>query len=351
MRILILGGTGFYGPHLVEALLAAKHEVTLFNRNQRNPHLFPNLEKLKGDRDPDKGEGIKSLEGRTFDACVDSSGHYPRHVRATAEMLSKNGLKHYVFISSIGVHPMEVFNKLGLDESAPVSTIPDPAVETMGENQQNYGALKALCEQAAERAMPGKVTVIRPGLISGPGDWSDRFAYWPLRMDRGGEVLAPNCPDAPVQYIDVRDLADWTVRMVEQPRPGTYNATGPRHTLTWRAFLYGCLGATTSDARITWADERFLEGQGVVPWQELTLWVPSYGDNWAFLGVSIERAVRAGLTHRPLAVTAIDTINWFTRERPKDRPQRAGLKPEKEQQVLRAWHERNSGAASQPAAR
>ena len=351
MKILILGGTGFYGPHLVEALVAAKHDVTLFNRGQRNPQLFPNLEKLKGDRYPDKGDGLKSLEGRAFDACIDSSGHYPRHVRATAELLAKNGLKHYVFISSIGVHPMHVFNTLGLDETAPVSTLDDPAVETMGEKQENYGALKALCEQAAERAIPGKTTVIRPGLISGPGDGSDRFTYWPVRIDRGGEVLVPNCPESPVQFIDVRDLAEWTVRMVERPRFGTYNATGPRHTLTWRALLYGCLAATTSDAHFTWADEKFLEVQGVASWQELTLWVPSYGENWAFLGVSIEKALQAGLTHRPLAVTAIDAIKWFNNERPKDRPVRAGLKPEKEQQVLRAWHERKREATTAPAQR
>ena len=199
--------------------------------------------------------------------------------------------------------------------------------------------------------MPDKTTVIRPGLISGPGDWSDRFTYWPVRIDRGGEVLAPNCPEAPVQYIDVRDLADWTVRMVEQPRFGTYNATGPRHTLTWRAFLYGCLAATTSDARFTWVDERFLEEQGVSSWQELTLWVPTYGENWAFLSVSIQKALDAGLTHRPLAVTAMDTIRWFKDERPKDRPPRAGLEPEKEQQVLRAWHERPRTPATGPSVR
>ncbi len=340
MKILILGGTGFYGPHVVNALVAAGHEVTLFNRNKRNPQLFPKLEKLVGDRDPKIGDGLKSLEGRQWDVCIDSSGHYPRHVAASAQLLAKNGLKQYVFISSIGVHPLELFNKPGLDETAPVATLADPTVETMGEDSANYGALKALCEQAVETVMPGKTTVIRPGLITGPGDWSDRYTYWPTRIDRGGEVLVPNCPESPVQYIDVRDLADWTVKMVEQPRFGTFNATGPQHRLTWTAFVYGIKSATTSDSHFTRVDEKFLEEQQVAGWSELPLWVPTYSPNWAFLMVSIDKALDAGLTFRPVAVTALDTIAWAKNVRPKDRPPRAGLAPEKEQAVLKEWHER-----------
>jgi 2'-hydroxyisoflavone reductase len=344
MKILVLGGTGFYGPHLVRALVANQHQVTLFNRGKRDPTLFPDLETLIGDRDPDKDNGIKPLQGRNFDVAIDSSGHYPRHVKASAELLAKNELRQYVFISSIGVHPMELFNKPGLDETAPVTKLDDPTVETMGENSANYGGLKALCERAVEAAMPGKTLVIRPGLISGPGDWSDRFGYWPVRIDRGGEVLVPNCPESPVQYIDVRDLAEWTVRLVEQPRFGIFNATGPAHPLTWIALLYGCKAATTSDAHFTWVDERWLEAQGVAPWQEIPLWVPTYGQNWAFLMVSIRKALDAGLTFRPVAVTAMDTIAWAKNERPKDRPPRAGLNPDKETTVLKAWHEKRGDA-------
>ena len=306
---------------MVNALLAQKHEVTLFNRGKRNPHLFPTLETLIGDRDPDKDQGIKALEGRAFDAVVDSSGHYPRHVRASAELLRKNGLKQYTFISSIGVHPLELFNKPGLDETAAVIKLADPSVETMGENSENYGGLKALCERAVTDVMGAdKTLVIRPGLISGPGDWSDRYTYWPVRIDRGGEVLAPDCPESPVQYIDVRDLAEWTVTMVQANRAGTFNATGPAHLLSWTAFLYGIRGATTSDARFTFVDERFLEAQGVAPWQQLPLWVPTDSPNKCFLMVSIDRALKAGLTFRPVAVTAIDTIRWNTNDRPKDHP-------------------------------
>lgn len=348
MKVIVLGGTGFFGPHLVEALVANGHEVTLFNRGKTNPHLFPELEKLQGDRDPDKGEGINALKGRAFDACIDNSGHYPRMVKASAELLAEQGLKQYVFISSISVYPMDLFEKIGVDESMPVETIADPTVETMGQNFENYGALKALCEQAAEAAMPGRATNIRPGLIVGPGDYSDRFTYWPVRINRGGEVLVPNCPDSFVQFIDVRDLADWTVKMVEDGHVGVYNATGPKPQLTWTGFVYGCRAVTTSDARFTWVDEDFLQQNGVGPWMELPLWVPTQSRP-GFSQVSADKAIAVGLTFRPLAVTAKDTLDWAAK-RPDDHKPRAGLAPEKEAAVLKAWHASKPAATTRPAA-
>jgi 2'-hydroxyisoflavone reductase len=337
MKILILGGTGFFGPHLVEAAQARNHEVTLFNRGKTRPKLFPDVEKLQGDRDPTKGEGLKALEGRTWDVCVDNSGYVPRIVSASAELLAKQGLKHYIFISSISAFSEGAMEKGPFDETAPVATMPDLTVEEI--TGGTYGPLKALSEQAAEKAMPGRTTNIRPGLIVGPGDPTDRYTYWPVRLDRGGEVLAPNIPEVGVQYIDVRDLAEWTVKMAEEGHAGIYSAIGPRHKLTWQAFLYGCMASTTSDARLTWVDESFLLENEVGPWMELPLWIPSQGKTDVRQAVN-DKAVAVGLTFRPAAATAMDTLHWVKEKRPKDRKWGAGLSPEKEQKVLRAWHEK-----------
>src|SRR5688572_19832884 len=243
MKILILGGTAFLGPELVEAAQQHGHELTLFNRGRTNPHVFPDLEKLRGDRDPKKDEGLKALEGRKWDAVIDTSGYVPRIVSASAELLAPN-IKQHGFVSSISVYPED--HRAGADESAPVGKMQDEPVETMGASFENYGPLKALCEQAAERAMPGRATNVRPGLIVGPGDPTDRFTYWPVRIDRGGEVLAPSPQDAPVQFIDVRDLAEWIIKLVQDGHAGLFNATGPRGKLSFAEFLYGCKAATNS---------------------------------------------------------------------------------------------------------
>ena len=322
MKILILGGTGFFGPHLVDAALA-KHEVTLFNRGKTHAELFPDLEKLRGDRDPNKGEGLHALQGRSWDAWIDNSGYVPRIVSASAELAAKSAAKQYVFISSISAFAEDAMNKGDVDETSPVATIADPTVEEMGDHFENYGPLKALCEQAAEKAMPGHTTNIRPGLIVGPGDPTDRYTYWPVRIDHGGEVLAPNCPEMPVQYIDVRDLAEWTVRMVEDGHVGIYDALGPANPLSWTAFLYGIRGATTSDAHFTWVDEAFLLQNQVGPWMELPLWIPNDGNANANQA-SNDKAIAVGLTFRPVAVTAKDTLDWFKQKWPKGRKLRGG---------------------------
>jgi 2'-hydroxyisoflavone reductase len=326
LKILILGGTRFLGPHVVETATERGHTVTLFNRGITNPELFPDLEKLKGDRDPDKGDGLQRLRDRSWDAVVDTSGYYPRNIG------------HYVFISSISVYADT--SQPNLDETAAVATMPDPTLETMGENFQYYGPLKALCEQAAESAMPRRTTNVRPGLIVGPRDASPRFTYWPVRVERGGEVVAPGNPDDPVQFIDVRDLAEFIVWIIEKRTMGVFNATGPTHPMTIGELLHGCKAVTGGDARFTWVPADFLAEQDVHGWSDLPVWVPPVGDTAGFHRINIDRAIKAGLTTRPLADTVRATLDWY-HAWPKDKPFRwnAGMEPERERQVLDAWRE------------
>jgi 2'-hydroxyisoflavone reductase len=326
MRVLILGGTVFLGRHLVEAALARGHQVTLFNRGQHNPDLFPEVEKLRGDRDG----GLDTLRGRRWDVAVDTWGYVPRLVRDAAALLA-DAVDHYTFISSISV--FRDFDVPQMDESAPVATLDDPTVEDV--TGDTYGALKALCEQAAEAAMPGRVLVVRPGLIVGPHDPTDRFTYWPARVVVGGEVLAPGRPDRPVQFVDVRDLAEWTVRLIEARATGIYNATGPDYSLGMGPFLETSIATSGADARLTWVSEEYLLGAGVAPWSDLPLWLPEEG----FASVNCGKAIAAGLTFRPLAQTIRDTLAWDA-ARPHDDPPRAGISREREAELLRGWHAR-----------
>jgi 2'-hydroxyisoflavone reductase len=330
MQLLILGGTIFLGRHLVDAAAARGHAVTLFNRGQHNPELYPDVEKLRGNRDGD----LEALRGRRWDAVIDTCGYVPRIVRASAELLAPS-VDHYTFISSISVYAG--MQTPGMDESAPVGTLEDASVEEV--TGATYGPLKALCEQAAETAMPGRVLNIRPGLIVGPHDPSDRFTYWPRRVARGGEVLAPGRPGRAVQIIDVRDLAEWTVRMVEGQQTGVYNATGPDHVLTMGEVLDACQDVSGSDARFTWVSEEWLREAGVAPWSELPLWVPEREENAGFSSIDCRQAFAAGLTFRPLTDTVRDTLAWVA-DLPADREPRAGLKPEREQELLAGWKAR-----------
>lgn len=341
MDLLILGGTGFLGPHTVRAAQQRGHKITLFNRGRTNPQLFPGLEQLHGNRDPKVGTGLKALTGRRWDAVIDTSAYVPRWVRASAELLAPN-IAQYVFISTISVYAD--FSKPGIVETNPVGTLKDDTIEKI--TGETYGPLKALCEQAAESAMPGRVTNIRPGLIVGPGDPTDRFTYWPVRIDRGGEVLAPLPKEAPVQFIDVRDLAQWIIKVIEDGHAGVYNATGPRAKLTRAQMLYGCRAATSSAVSFTWVDPEFLLAQGVKPWTELPQWLP--GENDAGQDqVNIDRALSLGLTFRPLAETARDTIQWHKSSRRGDYDFGAtegsfGMKAQREKEVLAAWHARST---------
>jgi 2'-hydroxyisoflavone reductase len=340
MRILIIGGTVFVGRHLVEAALARGHEVTLFNRGLHNPDIFPEVEKLRGDREV----SLDALRGGRWDAVVDTCGYVPRVVRASAELLA-DAVELYIFISSLSV--LADTSKPGSDENSPVGTLSDPTLEE--KTGETYGPLKALCEQAVEQALPGRALNIRPGLIVGPHDPTGRFTYWPLRVARGGEVLAPGRPQRPVQFIDARDLADWTIRMAEARRSGVFNATGPDRTLTMGELLETCREVSANDARFTWVSDEFLAGAGVGEWMELPLWLNEEAspDSLGFMSINCAKAVSHGLTFRPLAQTVRDTLEWakglsettepdtsYGAPRPK-----AGMEPEREAQVLKEWHE------------
>jgi nucleoside-diphosphate-sugar epimerase len=328
LKILILGGTAFLGPQIVEAARGRGHVLTLFNRGKTNPGLFPDIEKLRGDRDGD----LKSLEGRSWDAVIDTSGFVPRIVSMSASLLAPS-VKRYLFISTISVFAEDI--KPGTAEDGKLATMED---ETNEEVMNNYGALKALCEKAAEKAMPGRTWVVRPGLIVGPGDGSDRYTYWPVRLARGGEVLAPGDGSDPVQYIDVRDLAAWIVAGTEKGLTGTYNATGPDKPLTMKPFLDGVKKGVGGDAKLTWVPAEFLEKQKVSPWGDMPVWIPSKGDV-GMTTISCRKAIAAGLRFSPAEQTAKDTLAWY-KTLPEDRrgKPKAGLSAVRESEVLAAWH-------------
>ncbi len=337
MKILILGGTRFLGPALVEAAQARGHTLTLFNRGKSRPDIFPDVEQLRGDRDPLVGEGLKALEGRTWDAVIDTSGYYPRIVKASAELLAPN-VKHYTFISTISVY--RDTSKPGSDETAPLATMEDPTVEEMGANFENYGPLKALCEQAAEAAMPSRVANVRPGFIVGPLDDTDRFTYWPVRIDRGGEVLVPGNPNDPIQIIDVRDLAAWIIHLAENRTAGIFNAAGPEKKLSWGEMLDACVAAAAANkATLTWVPADFLN-EHRQPGDNLPIWIPPVGPYAGFHCWSNDRAVKAGLKFRPIKQTVQDTLSWFkTLPEARQASLRAGLSSKREAELLAAWHE------------
>jgi 2'-hydroxyisoflavone reductase len=328
-KILILGGTAFLGPALVAAARKQGHTLTLFNRGKTNPGRFTDIEQLHGDRDGH----IEALANRKWDVVIDDSGYVPRHVKDSATLLAPN-VGHYVFISTISVY---ADLSKPVDESSPVAKLKEPTEKVTGET---YGALKALCEQEAEKALPGRVTVVRPGLIVGPDDNSDRFTYWPARLARGGEVMAPGTPSDPVLYIDVRDLGNWIIdHVVDKKLTGTFNALGPAGKLGMGDFLDGCKKGVGGDAKLTWVPADFLEKHDVHPWMEMTVWIPPTGDEKYAGLISRDRAVKAGLTFRPTAETARDTLAWWnTLPEERRKKPRAGLAPEKETAVLAAWH-------------
>jgi 2'-hydroxyisoflavone reductase len=330
--ILVLGGTGFLGPHVVTSALARGHTVTLFNRGKTHPGLFPDVEKLHGDRDGH----LEALANRKWDAVVDPSGYVPRLVRLSAELLAPS-VGHYVFISTISVYAKE--DVVDSDESLAVATIADPASEDV---KASYGALKALCENAAEAAMPGRVANLRPGLIIGPGDPTGRFTHWPTRLAEGGEVLAPGDGSTPTQYIDGRDLGAWIVKVIEDGTVGTMNALGPENRVTMKQVLDACNAALGGKAQLTWVAADFLDKQGVEGWSEMPMWIDNKGDYAGFGTLQNKRAVKAGLVFRPIGDTARDTLAWLP-ALPEDQRAKArssGIKPDKEAKVLAAWKAR-----------
>lgn len=342
MKILVLGGTGFLGPAVVAAAQERGHTLTLFNRGKTRPELFPDVEKLQGDRDPNKGEGLKALEGRTFDVVIDNSGYYPRMVGASAQLLAPN-VGQYIFISSVSAYAKH--DTPNSDESSATATLADPNVETMGKNFENYGGLKRACEEAVEKALPGRATVVRPGYIVGPEDRTDRYVYFPLRYDKGGEMLAPGSPEDPLQIIDVRDLAEWLVLLAERNTTGTFNAVGPEKPWSMGEMFAACKEVTGKDTKLTWVPGEFLvkngeNGDGAIP-----IWAPAFGTYAGMHRYSNARAVQAGLKFRSPVVTTRDTLAWF-KSLPEERQSktRAGLPPEREAELLSLWAKAQQGA-------
>ncbi|HVS31261.1 MAG TPA: NAD-dependent epimerase/dehydratase family protein [Thermoanaerobaculia bacterium] len=331
LRILILGGTGFIGPHQIRYAVDRGHKVSMFNRGKTNPSLFPNVEHLEGDRN---GK-LDALKNREWDAVIDNPSTLPRWVRDAAQLL-KDSAGQYMFISTLSVYADH--SKPRMDETAATAVLSDPTVETV--NGETYGGLKALAEKEAERAFPGRATVVRPGLIVGPGDNTDRFTYWPVRIARGGEVLAPGHPTDPLQIIDARDLGEWTIRLVEQKAFGTFNAIGPAAPLSISEMLGGIRAVVPGSVPVTltWVPADFLAEQKVAPWSDMPVWIPPAGDYAGFGSRSNRKAIAAGLTFRPLADTARATLDYHE-SRPAERKakMRAGITPEREAEVLAAW--------------
>jgi 2'-hydroxyisoflavone reductase len=342
MKLLILGGPRFLGRHVVDVALARGHRVTLFNRGRTGPELYPEVEKLRGDRAVD----LSPLEGREWDAVVDTSGFLPTVVGRAIEVL-RHHVGHYVFVSSISVY--QDFSRIDMTEDAALAALTPEQTETLPTIDPSdpakapafwplYGALKAECERLVQEAFPGRAAIARPGLIIGPHDYMDRFPYWVARIAEGGDVLAPGRPDRPVQVIDARDLAAWIVRLSERGVSGVFNAVGPDRLLPMSELLEACRDAGGIDARFTWVDERFLVEHGVKPWEEMPIWVPEVTstDHVGILRVNVSRAVESGLAFRPLVDTARDTLEW---ERGRGPHQwRAGLARDRERELLEQWN-------------
>lgn len=329
MKILIIGGTRFLGRHLVHSALGRGHEVALFNRGLTNPDLFPQVETILGDREKD----LAQLSGREWDAVIDTCGYVPRIVHLSALGL-EGSVGRYVFISSISAYAG--FSKVGIDESDPVGKMEDETVEEI--TGETYGPLKVLCEKVVQDTFDEGALIIRPGLIVGPYDPTDRFTYWPVRVARGGDVLAPEEPAAPVQIIDARDLSDFIIKLIEENASGIFNATGPDYELTMGAMLETCKQVSDSDADFKWASVELLGRHEVAPWSDMPVWIPNTEEDAGFSRVDISKAIKAGLKFRPLEETVRDTLEWVA-TRPSDREWRAGLSAEKEEKVLAALKE------------
>lgn len=354
LDILILGGTGFTGPEQVEYAIARGHRVTLFNRGRTRPGLFKGkvAEELIGDLNGD----TSALKGRKFDVVIDNPTTLPLWVRNVAQYLRGN-VGHYIFISTTSVYADE--SQVGINEESP--TVPMPAgldpyrldLRTLAQqdattNTDHYGAFKARAEQEVQTQYPDRWTVIRPCLIVGPLDRTDRFTWWPARVDQGGEVLAPDQADDPCQFIDSRDLAEWSIRVAEARTLGTYNAVGPDKPLTIAEMLYGVKAVTTAGAHFTWVPWAFLQEQKVRPWRDMTVWQPPVGRTAGYQRRNASKAIANGLTFRPVAVTAKDTLDWHRTRPPAERAATLdgrinGIGMQREAEVLAAWHASRGG--------
>ena len=333
MRLLILGGTIFVGRHCAAEALSRGHQVTLFHRGRHGTDLFPSAERILGDRDG----GLEALGHGTWDAVLDPSGYVPRVVDASARYL-RDRCNLYVYISSISAYAD--LSRPGTAEDAALASLPDPTIEEV--TDETYGGLKAACDEVVQERLGDRGLVIRPGLIVGPWDPTDRFTYWPVRFARGGEVLVPGDPERPVQFVDVRDLAAWIVSMWEQGRGGVYNAVGPSDRTTFRELIEACREAGAKDCSEVWVSDEFLLEQGVEAWSDLPLWLPDYSEYRGLDNVDGSRAWSAGLMTRPISASVKDALDWFAAHRGGE-PLRVGISMEREQELLALWRAGNRG--------
>jgi 2'-hydroxyisoflavone reductase len=340
-RILVLGGTGFLGPEIVRHALARGHTPTLWNRGRTNPGLFPDVEQLRGQRrrprdghPEDPAQDLTALAGRQWDAAVDTNGYFTADVEDVCRVLSGN-VAQFVFISSLSVYRSLEIDATPVDEDSPRCDCSDRYATSMGADYELYGALKRHCEDAAAAAFPGQASLVRPGYIVGPGDPTDRFTYWPARLLRGGECLAPGAPDNELQFVDVRDLGAWIVHLIEHGLTGPFNAVGFDGRISTAEFLHTGKGTLNHRCSFTWVDDAFLLDAGVTPWAELGCWTPTAKNGRA----ANARALAAGATYRPIAETLRDTADWVRTAR-GDRPWRAGLTAARERDLLARWRRR-----------
>jgi 2'-hydroxyisoflavone reductase len=329
MNILVIGGTRFVGRHLVAAALQRNHQLTLFNRGNQ-ADIFPDVRLIRGDRN--NTDDLLKLQGKSWDAVIDTCAYLPRQVESLLEVLSP-GTNHYTLISTISVYKEQTL--AFQDESAELASLPDEQVETV--TAETYGGLKVRCEAVAERLMSGRLLIVRPGLVVGPFDPTDRFSYWPYRVARGGEVLAPSSPEKPIQYIDARDLADWTIASLEQGVTGVYNLVTSPDQFSFADLLTTCKAVSHSDASFTWVSEAFLAEHQVAAWSDLPLWIAGDAEN--FLRVSNQKALAAGLQIRSLEDTVKDTLIWLQSR--TEATLQVGISSEREQAVLESWHQNN----------
>jgi 2'-hydroxyisoflavone reductase len=331
LRVLMLGGTGFIGPHFVAALEAGGHKITLFNRGKRDPEAKQGVEQLLGDRN----DNLESLKGRDWDVVIDNSGYTPKQVELSTTLLREHA-KHYIFISRIALY--DDFQNPPIDESHKLTAIGDMPTDKLTDG--NYGALKVLCEAVVEKSFGKRANIIRPTYICGPGDFSDRFTYWPFRVAQGGQMLAPGTPDDPIQFIDVRDLADFVRTCVEKNVSGQFNLCTPPRWATMGKLLDASRRVTGADTKVTWANPAFLLGHKAIDadsmWasQEIPIWAPPSGPSLGHGLVASKRAEAKGLKFRPLETTIRDTLAW-QKTRPADKQKlRSGLSAEREAELL-----------------
>jgi 2'-hydroxyisoflavone reductase len=344
MKILIIGGTKFLGRHLIDAAVQNGHEVTLFNRGKKYAdEAIPDVEQIHGDRNSD----LEKLSGKSWDAVIDTCGYLPQTVKASAEFF-KDKVSQYVFISSGSVYTE--ISEPNYDESTKTATFSeeqrkevekiDPKGELTGAVLgENYGALKRLCEEAAESAMPNRVLNVRAGMIVGAFDPTDRFTYWVMRVAQGGEVLAPGTPENPSELIDARDLSEWIIKMIEENESGIFNVTSKQFEITFAKMLEAMKNASGSDAEFVWADESFLTENNVAPWSDMPFYLPESDEKFRhFLTMNVDKALSKGLKFRPLEETVTDVLNW---RKTHNEEMKAGISIEREKELLKKWHEQN----------